>query len=115
MAVSETPGRGNGNILSKLTFGTKGTKSSKIKLTSRVASMLIPTIGTMFTETPRIPQTLPPLTVGVHMKVEAFGITAFAVLGKEPALGHLFQVVLVQEFTCIAFLAKTPKPMFADN
>ncbi len=49
------------------------------------------------------------------MEVHALGIGAFAVLGKEPALGHLFQIVLVKKLAVVAFFAQAAEPMFADD
>lgn len=51
-----------------------------------------------------------------HMKVHAFvPIAAEAVLGKEPALGHLAQIVLVHELAARALLAQTTQPVLADG
>lgn len=42
-------------------------------------------------------------------------VVALAVFAVEPALGHLAQVVLVQELAVVALLAESSKPMFADH
>lgn len=42
-------------------------------------------------------------------------VTAVAVTDKEVALGHLAQVVLVQELAALAFLAQAAQPMLADQ
>lgn len=70
----------------------------------------------MFAESSCIPWAILDLALGVDMKVNTLcSIVALAVLAVEPALGHLAQVVLVQELAVVALLAETSKPMFANH
>jgi hypothetical protein len=42
-------------------------------------------------------------------------VVTFAVLAVEPALGHLPEVIFVQELAVVALLAESSEPMFADD
>lgn len=71
---------------------------------------------TMFTETACIPRAFFLLALWVNVKIHAFvAVAALAILGVKPAFRHFLHVENVQEFTAIAFLAQTTKPMFAYN
>ena len=60
----------------------------------------------MFAESARVPWTFYAALLRIHVQIEAFlAVTAFAVLAKEPTLGHTAQIVLVQKFTVIALFA----------
>ena len=67
--------------------------------------MLLAAIGPMLAEASRIPQTLSCLAIGIHMQIYALRITALPIFGIEPAFRHLLQIVFMQEFTGVTFLA----------
>lgn len=90
----------------KLTVRSKGTEPGEVERTGSIPHMLIATIRSMLAEAPCIPLTLPHLRIGVNVQVDALGVGALPVLGKEKAFGHALQVVLVQELTGIALLAQ---------
>lgn len=94
--------------MSHLAFGTEGTEARKIQLTSSISYVLVATVGSMLTETPRVPGTFSSLTVGIYVEIETFGIATFAVFAEEPALGHLLQVIFMEELASIALLTKSP-------
>lgn len=56
------------------------------------------------------------LGLGVDVQVEALvAVRAVAVADEEVALGHLAQVVLVQELAALALLAQRPQPVLAHE
>src|SRR5262245_59139709 len=76
--------------------------------------MLVPAVGSMFAEPTRVPRALVFARLGVDVLVHAVvAIAAVAVLGVEPALGHLVQVVFVQKLAPIALLAQPADPVLA--
>lgn len=47
---------------------------------------------------------------------DTFGaVVTFAVLAVEPALGHLPEVIFVQELAVVALFAEASEPMFAND
>lgn len=101
--------------MSHLAVGTKRTKSTEIELTNSVPGMLIATQRPVLTESTRIPRTLSQLRVRIDVKVKAFRVMALPVLCEEPAIRHLFQVILVQELTVVSFLAQATEPVLTDD
>ena len=69
----------------------------------------------MLAESPRVPWTRARPQIRIDMLIDALGVAALAILCKEPAFGHPFQVVLVQEFTQIALLTQSPQPVLTDD
>lgn len=96
--------------------GSLRAPSCDVVLADHFPSVLVSAIGSMFAESSCIPWAILDLALGVDMKVNTLcSIVALAVLAVEPALGHLAQVVLVQELAVVALLAETSKPMFANH
>lgn len=78
--------------------------------------MLVSTVGSMLAESSCIPWAILDLTLWVNVKIDTFGtVITFAVLAVEPALGHLPEVIFVQELTVVAFFAESSEPMFAND
>ena len=93
----------------------KRTKSRNVSLARNASDMLATTMGSVSAKSPRIPCALFDLAAGINVKVEALRIAALPIHFEEPALWHLLEVVLVQEFTTLPLLAKTPQPMLAHH
>lgn len=91
------------------------TKPKEIVLAYNLTDVLVAAFWSMFAKSSRVPYALFDLTLWIYMQVNALWIAAFAVLAVEPTLGHTLQVVLVQEFTVVAFFAQTPEPVLADH
>lgn len=77
--------------------------------------MSIPTIGAVFAEASGVPDTFLYLAIGIDVEVHAFRIRTFAVFTEKPAFRHLFQIIFMQKFAILAFLAQPPKPMLAHD
>ena len=101
--------------MSQRAIGALWTESRDEKGTCRHSNVSISAIWPVLTETSRIPNAFPHFTVRIDVQVHAFRIRTLPVLAEEPALRHLFQIVLMQEFTIFALFAETAEPVLADN
>lgn len=70
----------------------------------------------MLTKSTIVPGTLGDFRLGIDMKVHAFLTTGtLPISGVEPALRHLFHVVLMEELALILLFTQPTQPMFADD
>lgn len=90
-------------------------KASNVQRTGSIPHVLIATIRPMLAKAPPIPHTLPPLGIRIHMLIYTLLIRTLPIFRKEPAFGHLFQVVFVQELAGFAFFAEAAEPVFAHD
>lgn len=78
--------------------------------------MLVSTVGSMLAKSSCVPWTILDLALWVNVKIDTFGaVVTFAVLAVEPALGHLPEVIFVQELAVVALFAEASEPMFAND
>lgn len=77
--------------------------------------MTMPAPGSVSTKATIIPRTIFDFTLGIDVKEGTFLFVAGVEARIEIAFGHFRHVVFVEEFTAVAFLAKSSKPMLAHN
>jgi hypothetical protein len=65
----------------------------------------------MLAKSPIIPVTFPDFTIWINMQVHALCVRAFAIVGKEPTLWHLFQIVFVKKLAVFALFTQSTQPV----
>ena len=101
-------------VLASLAFGTKSSKIEGAELI--LLDVLQRTMRTEWAEPAFIVWTGRPFGLGIDVEVQAFvSVHTCECSRVVGALGHPPQIVLMQKFAGLAFLAKAPKPMLANK
>jgi hypothetical protein len=91
-------------------------ESGEIENAQLAANVLLGAFGTERTEALVVVRAGWELGLRVDVEVQALlAVGAVAVAGKEVALRHFAEVVLVKEFAVLALFAEATQPMFADE
>lgn len=99
-----------------LTGGAVGAEAGKVAGAELAADVLLAAGGAEGAEAAVVVGAGGQLGLGVDVEVEALvAVGAVAVADEEVALGHLAQVVLVQELAALALLAERAQPVLADE
>ena len=97
-----------------LTVSSIWAESGQIKRTQRLLNMPLRTPRPKRTKSPLKPLTLHPPTLLINMQIQTLiSIRAKPISAKEVTLWHLPQIILVQEFAVVAFLAEPAQPVLA--
>lgn len=93
-----------------------GTETRQVIRAQPPPHMLLTAIGPQRTEALVVVRAGRQLALGVDVEVQALvAVGAVAVPHEEVALGHLAQVVLVQELAALPLLAQRPQPVLAHQ
>lgn len=100
----------------KLTHSSLWTETRHVKLAGHASDVFSRALGAHLTEALFVVEADRDLGSRIDMEVLTVGrLRAEAVLHVELALGHLLQVVLVQELAVEPLFAQASQPMFAHN
>lgn len=99
-----------------LALGPVGTEPREVKLAQLPPHMLLGAVRTQRTKAHVVVRTRRQLGRRVDVQVQTLlPVGAVAVAHEEVALGHLAQVILVEEFAVLALLAQPAQPVLADE
>lgn len=90
-----------------------GTEAGQIEITQNSPHVPVTTAGSVTTKPSIVPGAIFYLTFWIDMQEGTFLVVTSIEPGVEVAFRHFGHVVLVQEFTLVAFFAQTTKPMLA--
>ena len=99
-----------------LTGLTVGAEAAEEVRTDGATDVLLAAVGAEGAEAAIVMRTRGQLALGVDVEVEALvAVGAVAVAEEEIALGHLAQIVLVQELARLPLLAQSPQPVLTHQ
>lgn len=98
-----------------LAGGAVGAEAGEVEEADAAADVFLGAAGAEGAEALVVVRAGRELGLRVDMEVEALlAVGAVAVAGEEVALGHLAEVVLVEELAVLALFAEAAEPVFAD-
>lgn len=99
-----------------IAFMAMGTEPTKVQRTHDFANMTIRTSGSQWAESLLVFNTFRNLLLWINVQIETFwSLCAIAISGVKETLGHLAEIILVQEFTVIILFAEPTEPVLAHD
>lgn len=102
-------------VRASLAGGAVGAEAGEVEEADAAADVFLGAAGAEGAEALVVVRAGRELRLRVDVEVEALlAVGAVAVAGEEVALGHLAEVVLVEELAVLALFAEAAEPVFAD-